>query len=141
MHYQLIALFLGFTVLGEISEGSWISICTALVTLGTLFIKMISDAISRKQDRLDRIELQKLTIAKAEEIKAEATKRESRIIAKVDEAAVKADAAFVAGNGNQEKFAAVQSTLEEHAKALSVPAQVEIVNDPSHPVPVSAAKP
>lgn len=125
--------------MGIISESTWILIAGQVILALGMIIKALSDYNNRIQDRLDRESSARMTQKGLDETKAELKRdgdeRAKSIIQKVQTVEKKADAAYNAGNGNQEKFAAVTSILEVHAKALSAPTQVEIVNDQNHPVP------
>jgi len=141
MHYYhtppMIHTSLAFLFLGQISENSWITICASAVTLGTLIISMIRDNLNRKEDRKDRMALAALTEKKAEEVKAAGAKREAAIVEVVNEVGKKADAAYEAGNGNQEKFAAVNAILTTHSEALAKPTEVVVTNDENHRIPTT----
>lgn len=131
--------------LAEITDGMVVAICGVVTTLILQFfvvlmfvLKSRTDDRHRSEDKVERAVLATLTKlgldATAAGIAANTAaggERESRIITRVAELEGKADAAYVAGNGNQEKFVEVAKRLEELSSA---PTKVEIISDAKSPI-------
>lgn len=141
--------------LAMISENIWILIIgQGVIALG-MIIKAWVDSNNRIQDRLDRESLARITEKRIndtrnemkrdgdERVKAiieDGAEKTRSIIEKVETVEGKADAAYSAGNGNQEKFNSVTTILQEHSKALLLPTQVEVMNKSDHPIPTVHSK-
>lgn len=132
---------------------SIIYICTTVAGIVTILVKGHLDnqkfLAVREQDRLDRESDAKIRQADKKEIIDAGDERKKEIVKETRQtrtvalkAALKSEEAIVAANNLTSKStAAVEIATKALEKVSGEPVQVEVVNDPSHPIPTERTNP